>query len=213
MDHDTRETSTATPAMTTNSMTPPILPSNLTPSIALNPPHQPSSTLISPSLLESAISKPLPYQSHPPTSTTIPIHLPSPNTALPSFPFLPFTCTAFGSSFLTEAKLGDHIRRSIILEWKGCAIGIHEASTSSLTGFCICEGCGLPFLHKGIPAHVRSCRKNPPHRRLHAPLLESLPLPPLPPPHPAPQLPSTAASSSPALSFLPPLTTAVSGLL
>ena len=48
-----------------------------------------------------------------------------------------------------------------------------------------------------------TCKKNPPHRRLQAPQLASLPLPPLPAPRPALQ----QLFASPSLAFLPPLTT------
>ena len=116
---------------------------------------------------------------------------------------LPFTCTACDSCFLRENKLGDHIRRSILLEWKGCAPRIHEASTPTMGGFCICEGCRLSYLHKGISAHTRNCKRAPPHTRLQAHPHASLPPPLLPVSRPALQQPSASSS----LAFLPPLTT------
>jgi hypothetical protein len=85
---------------------------------------------------------------------------------------------------------------------KGCASGIHEASTPTLGGFCICEGCGLPFLYKGIPANSRNCKSVPPHTRLQTHPHASLP--PLVLPVSRPALQHHFASSS--LAFLPPLT-------
>jgi len=102
-DLGTRDTSTVTPAMTTSTMmAPPILPPNLLHSIAPCPSPQPTPSLRPSSLFEIAISTPLPSQAHPPPPAALPVHHPSPlNHIQPPFPFLPFTCSACGSSFLT----------------------------------------------------------------------------------------------------------------
>jgi hypothetical protein len=71
--------------------------------------------------------------------------------------------------------MGEHIRKSILEEWKGHAPGPHEMSTSSLTAFNMCSDCGLPFLHKGVFSHTKTCKRVPPRREL---------LPPQPTPTP-----------------------------
>jgi len=114
----------------------------------------------------------------PPPLPSLPPHL----QILP--PLLPFTCTACGTCFLTEAKLGEHVRKSILGEWKCHAPGPHELFTPSLTAFNMCNDCGLPFLHKGFISHTKTCKRVPPRRVL-------LPPQPLPPQILSPCLPNS----------------------
>ena len=131
-----------------------------------------------------ALSTPLPQNTSPPTPLSSPSTYPTDPTSL-----LLFTCSACGSCFLAEAKLGDHFRRSP----EGFSPGIHEASTPLLCGVSICDGCGLPFHHKRLTAHAKTFKKIPPRMRLQVHSQASLPtfLPHSPSNPPPPKLPKS----------------------